>query len=319
MARRGFAVQLLLAIALMAALNVVIARLAVNAVPRQLLRAIQSSPPVTTVLAGNSLVEAGIDAAAYAQASGDGPAINIGMGSSSPIEHDLLLHRAMALRPRRVVYGFFDAQLTAPPGVAWSDLFGNRAAAFYIDPDVAERLIAPDSRWQRFQFRALGHLPMFVERAAIWAGVERWRRRLREIGVPPEPVGRFGRIADFAELEALTPEAFRLACAQAVASRTPLTGAIADLLDETRQRHAATFVVEMPQTSRHRARYYETPEWAAYREYVAGEIRRAGANYLKASDWMPDEAFEDGMHLSPAGARDFAVRLAAPPPPAARE
>jgi hypothetical protein len=310
MTRRALLVQIVLVVALLVALNVAIARLSVNSVPRQLLRAIDASPPVDTVLAGNSLVAAGIDEAAYAEIGAGGRALNIGLGGSSPIEHDLLLRRALVLRPRRVVYGFFDAQLTEPPGVRWSDLFGNRAASFYVGPDIAARFIAPDSSWRRFQFRIPRRVPMFVERAGVWARVERWRRWLHGLGVPPQPAGRFGRVADFAGLEPLTPEAFRRACACAVAERAPLIAPIVDLLAESHRHGAATLVVEMPQAAGHRARYYDTPEWAAYREYVAGEVRRLGGTYLNASDWMPEDAFEDGLHLSPAGARAFSAHLA---------
>jgi hypothetical protein len=311
MTRRALVVQVLLWIALVVVLNVAIALLTRNSIPRQLLHAIAASPPVDTVLVGNSLVAAGIDAAVYEKSRGEGPVLNLGLGSSSPIEHDLLLRRALVLQPRRVVYGFFDAELTAPPDVGWSDLFGNRAASFYVEPETAARFIAPDSRWRRLQFHVLRHVPMFVERAAIWARVEQWRRALRDTGVPPHAVGRFGQIADFAGLEGLTPEAFRRYCASAVAERAHLTAPIVDMLAQAREHGATTLIVEMPQPTRHRARYYGTPEWAAYRRHVSDEVQRLGAVYLSASDWMGDDAFEDGLHLSVAGSRAFTARLAA--------
>jgi hypothetical protein len=310
MTGRTLTIQLLLWGALVVALNVAIVRLTVNSMPRQLLHAIDSSSAADTILAGNSLVAAGIDAPALERIAGRGHVLNLGLGSSSPIEHDLLLRRALVLGPRRVVYGFYDAQLTDAPGVPWQDLFGNRAASFYIEPDLAARFIAPDSAWRRFQFHVLGHVPMFVERAAIWATVERWRRELRGIGVPLQAVGRFGQLSDFVDLEPLAPDAFRVSCARVVADRAPFIAPIADLLAQSRRHGAAVVVVEMPMAARHRARYYDTPEWAAYREYVAAEVRRAGATYVNASDWMPEEAFEDGMHLSSAGAAAFTVRLA---------
>jgi hypothetical protein len=310
MTTRAFAIQVAVFAALLGALNIAIQRLTVNAVPRQLLRSIDSTSHVESLLAGNSLVAAGLDASTYAATRGRGVALNIALGSTSPIEHDLLFRRALALRPARLVYGFFDAQLTESPSVGWTDLFGNRAAAFYVEPDVAERFIADGDRWRRYEFRVLRHVPMFVERATIWARVERWRRWLKDLGMPEEAEGRFGRIADFAELEPLAPAEFRASCSIVVAARTPLSAPILDLLVEARRHGTAVQIVEMPQSAAHRTRYYDTPEWAAYRRYVEDEVRRLGATYVQASDWMPDTAFEDGMHLSAAGARTFSVRLA---------
>jgi len=315
MTRRAFVVQLALTIALVVILNVAIARLAVNSVPRRLLRAIAVSPPVSAVFVGNSLVVAAIDANAFEQAqapatTAEGRTLNIGMGSSSPIEHDLLLRRALGLRPRRVIYGFFDTQLTERIENRWSDLFGNRAMVFYVDPSIGLRYIAPDSPWRALQFRLLGRIPMFVERASIWARVERGRRRLRDFGIQPRQSARFGQVGDFGEIEPLDAAAFRRHCAAAIAQRAPLVPPMIDMLEQAQHVGADTLVVEMPQTSRHRAQYYDTPEWADYREYVAAEVRRYGASYLQASDWMADGAFEDEIHLSPAGARAFSARLA---------
>ena len=312
MTTRAFVVQVSLFLASVVMLNVAIARLSVNSVPRQLLRAIAASPPVSVLFVGNSLVAAAIDPRAFEQAgtTGGRPTLNIGLGRKSPIEHALLLRRAIRLRPTVVLYGFFDTQLTAPVQNRWSDLFGNRAMVFYVDPSIAVRFIAPSGSWRALEFRLLAHVPMFVDRGSIWARVERWRRRLRNVGVPPRQAARFGQVGDFRDLEPLDPEAFRRDCALAVANHAPLLPSVIDILDQARLAGASTIVVEMPQAARHRARYYDTPEWAAYREYVTGEIRRHGASYVRASDWMADETFEDEMHLSRAGARAFSARLA---------
>jgi hypothetical protein len=312
MTGRAFVLQVALSTALVVMLNVAIARLTVNSIPRQLLRTIAASPPVSGVFVGNSLVAAAVDSSVYdrSRPSGEGPTLNIAMGSSSPIEHDLLLRRALRLRPRHMIYGFFDTQLTGRIENRWSDLLGNRAMVFYVDPSIALRFIAPDSRWRALEFRLLGLVPMFVERAAIWARVERGRRRLRDLGVPPRLVARFGQVGDFRDIEPLDPVAFRRYCASAIAERAPLLPPVIDMLEQVRQTGADTLVVEMPQAARHRAEYYDTREWAAYREYLASEVRGYGASYLRASDWMGDGAFEDEIHLSPAGARAFSARLA---------
>jgi len=317
MTRRAFLVQLAVSAALVVLLNAAIARLAVNSVPRQLLRTIAASPPVSALFVGNSLVVAAIDSNAYEQAQTrttlEGPTLNIGMGSSSPIEHDLLLRRALGLRPARVIYGFFDNQLTARIENRWSDLFGNRAMVFYVDPSIGLRYIAPDSPWRALEFRLLARVPMFVERASIWARIEKGRRRLRDFGIRPRQVARFGQVGDFREIEPLDAAAFRQYCASVVAEQVPLVPPVIDMLEQARQAGADTLVVEMPQAARHRAQYYDTPEWAAYREYVRAAVGKYGASYLRASDWMADGAFEDEIHLSPAGARAFSARLATVP------
>jgi hypothetical protein len=310
MTRRSFLIQAATLALALVALNIAIARLSVNSVPRQLLRAIAASPPVSVIFAGNSLIAAGIDTPTYEQASGGGRALNIALGSSSPIEHDLLLRRALRLRPGRVVYGFFNAQLTRPAENTWTDLFGNRAMVFYVEPATAIRLIAGGDRWRALQFRLLAHVPMFVERAAIWARVEKWRRRMSDVGVPATQAARFGQVGDFANIEPLDPAAFRQYCASAVAGHAPLLPAVADMLEQSRQNGAAVVVVEMPQPARLRARFYETAEWTAYREHLVNQVQRLGATYVDASDWMADDAFEDGIHLSVAGARAFSMRLA---------
>jgi hypothetical protein len=208
-----------------------------------------------------------------------------------------------------VVYGFFNAQLTRPVENTWTDLFGNRAMVFYVEPAAAIGFIAGTDRRRALEFRLLARVPMFVERAAIWARVEKWRRRMRDLGVPSAQAARFGRVGDFANVE-LGPEAFRRYCASVVAEQRPLLAPVTDMLERSHQSGASVTVVEMPQPTRLRARFYDTPEWAAYREYLANQILRLGGAYVNASDWMPDDAFEDGIHLSVEGARVFSVRLA---------
>src|ERR1700730_11294716 len=133
MTRRAFLVQLAVVTAALVAGNGATVRRSVNSqysVPRQLVRTIAASPPVSVIFTGNSLTAAGIDTTTYERATGGGRALNIGLGSSSPIEHYLLLRRAMGLRPSHVVYGFFNGQLTRPVQNEWTDLFAARSMAF---------------------------------------------------------------------------------------------------------------------------------------------------------------------------------------------
>jgi len=306
---RALLTQLAVLTGIVTAINLALTLLTGGAMPRQVVRAIEASPLVSTVFAGNSLIAAGADTTAY-EAGGGGRAINVGLGSTSPIEHDLLVRRALRLQPRRVYYGFLNLQLTRLPASTWHDLIGNRAMVFYVDPRIGLGFIAPDQPLRALHLRAVAMLPMVVERASLWVRVERLRARLRGIGVPPERVARFGRVADFEAFESLDPPSFRHATATMVATRAPLVPPVLDMLEQVRQSGAEVIVVEMPRTSRDRARFYDTPEWQAYRRYVAGELRRYGATYVVASDWMEDDAFEDGLHLKPADAQAFTARLA---------
>jgi hypothetical protein len=308
MRARTFLAQATLWIVAVAAINVLIARLTVNALPRQVVRAIDHASHVTDVVAGNSVMVAAIDAATFESFRPGSRVLNVALGSTSPIEHDLLVRRAMRLAPARVVYGFFDTQLTRPVPNRLSDLKGTRAMIFYVDREQAIRLLADDGP-PAWQIRAASLVPMFVERAALWGTVERLRRSLASIGSPPQATGRFGRTADFAGLED-DPRVFRDYCAGVVANRTPLLPAVVDLLDAVRAGRAQPIVVFAPMTSRHRRTYYDIPEWRAYLDYVRAQIATRGAAYVDASAWIPDEEFEDAVHVSARGALNFTRRLA---------
>jgi hypothetical protein len=293
------------------AMNVVIARLTVNALPRQIVRAIDRAQHVTDLVAGNSVMVAAIDASTFESTRPESRVLNVALGSTSPIEHDLFVRRALRLSPERVVYGFFDTQLTRPMPNRLTDLKGTRAMVFYVDRERAIRLLAGDGP-PAWQIRAASLVPMFVERAALWGTVERVRRSLASIGSPSEATGRFGRIADFAGIED-DPVVFREYCAGVVARRTPLLPAVVDLLDAIRTAHATPILLFAPMTAHHRLTYYAMPEWRAYLDYVRAELAKRGATYVDASAWIPDEEFEDAVHVSARGAVDFTRRLAAMP------
>lgn len=304
---RAIFVQLIVWAGALALLNVAIARLTANSLPRQVLRAIAESAKVTDLFVGNSVMVAALDRAAFEAARPGTRALNVAVGSTSPVEHDLFVHRALRLAPQRVYYAFFDSQLTRPVPSRWKDLSGTRAMVYYVDRERAIRLMGRDGP-PAWQLRLTSWLPMVVERATLWAAVERVRRKLAAFGAPPQAVGRFGRTADFAGLED-DPDVFRQYCADVVAHRTPLLMAVRDLFETVRDAHAELILIEAPMTSRHRRRFYDTPEWEAYRTYVRSESERFGGRFVDASDWMADAAFEDAVHLSAAGAATFTTRL----------
>jgi hypothetical protein len=308
MRTRFIYVQLAAWAAAVALLNIAIATLAANSLPRQLLRAIAQSSHVTDLFAGNSVMVAAIDAAAFEQARPGTRALNVALGSTSPVEHALFVHRALELHPQRVYYGFFDSQLTRAAPSRWRDLTGTRAMVYYVDRERAIQLMGADGP-PAWQVRLTSLLPMAVERATLWAGVERTRRKLAAFGATPQAAGRFGRAADFSALEG-DPDLFRRYCADVVARRTPLLPAVRDLFDAVRSAGAALIVIEAPMPASHRRRFYDTSEWYAYRAYLESEIERYGGRFVDASGWMADDQFEDVVHVKPQAAAAFSARLA---------
>jgi hypothetical protein len=306
MSPRRLVLQLLVLLAVVAAGNGALAFMSRNSVPRQKLRSIQASPPADVLFLGNSMTEAGIDCRAFESAWPGRHALNLGLGSSSPAEHALLLRAAGRHGGAQVVYGFFDLQLTDPVPGGWADLTGNRAMSYYADLDSAIALYAPDSPLRAAQMRVVSRVPMLVERMGVWAKVEQWRRRLGGVGLPAGETNRFGRAADFDQLAASDPAEFRAA----VDRRDPLNGPVKDLFETARRRGSKVLVVEMPLRARHRRQASETVPWLLYRGYVESLVRDEGGRYLVASDWISDDGFADVLHLNQAGAAAFSEKLA---------
>lgn len=293
------------------ALNLVVARASRNAIPRALARKIDAAAGVTDLFVGNSLTQLGMDVAEYEAARPGRRALNIGVPSQPP-EHAILFERAAGLRPRRVFYGFSVLQLTSPEQWGtWREFVGPRSLVYYLDRELAIRYLAPADPLLAWQIRILGRVPSFVERGTLWLKVEKLRRRLGAIGLPPEKSGRSGRSRDFEASGFEDDASFLLACREAVARGDGLLPPVADILALAREGGAEVAVVEMPMPGDRRRRLFDNPDWAAYRRLVADLVRRAGATYIDASDWMADDAFEDPVHLNPQGARAFTRRLAA--------
>ena len=166
-----FLIQATIAISLIAVFNILIVYKSWNTVPRHTLRDAQSSENATDLFVGNSLMAAGFEAKVFESNLSNRKAINLGLGSSSPVEHYLLLKSSTNHPKATIYYGFLDTQLTDSIKSDYESLFGNRAASYYIEPEVAISLYAPDDFLKAWQLRLIGKVPMLVERAAIWANV----------------------------------------------------------------------------------------------------------------------------------------------------
>jgi hypothetical protein len=310
MKARQLLIQLLVLLAVLAAANGAVAVLSRHSMARKTLSAIEESPPADVLFLGNSLMEVGIDCAAFESAWPGRRALNLSLGASSPVEHLLLLRLAgRHAGARDVVYGFWDMQLTAHPPDDWWNLTGRRAMAYYADPEETIPLYARDSPWQSWQLRLGPWMPLEAERLRIWAQVEKLRRRLGRVGLPPEETNRFGRAADCAAFEAPDPREFERQCGAAAAVRVPLNEPVRGMFRTARARGAKLLLVEVPMTTRHRRLFYDTPGWLLYRRQLESLARQEGGEYLSAADWVGDEHFSDVVHLNAAGAAVFSRRL----------
>jgi hypothetical protein len=265
---------------------------------------------------GNSLVEAGCDPCAFREAwpaarSAPKPA-NIALGATSPVEHYLILKHALErpIHPKYLIYGFFDDQLNAPSRGDWADLVGNRAFSYYF-PDEAAALYARDSTLKKWEMRIIGHIPMLAERSSFWGKVELLRRGIEDIGLPKQQTTRYGRVKDFAALEAADLPSFSQRCDAILSQQAGFSPAVRKIIELAKQ-HAITLVfIEMPMPSRHRNIFYSSPAWNEMRAYLQALAEENRAIYLTASDWIKDDqAFEDATHLNEQGAKQFSAKLA---------
>ncbi len=310
MTLRRLIAQLVVWALMLAVINIAMVFASENAVPRQVVRSIDASGPVTDLFAGNSLAAAGFDRRAYEQAWPGAKALNIGLGATYPVEHDILIRRALRLTPTRVFYGFFDAGLTGPTSLAWKDITGNRTMVYYVDLPATLDFVPSEDRAQALELRFAAAFPMLADRFSPGTAVEKWRRRLNDIGVPPAKTNRFGRVDDFAQLETSDEAVLRNYYVDVVNHRDPLSPPIQDIIERVRMTGAILTMVEMPLPSRHHVRFYETPEWRAYQQYVIGQLRETGVQFIDASEWISDDKFFDSLHLNPDGAGEFSTRLA---------
>ena len=310
--KRQFFASLAALLLILLAVNVAVAIATRNSVPRRVMAHARQSPGAIVVALGNSLVGAGFDEAAFDRGMNlqpDRGAVNLALGASTPVEQLLLLRYALRdrIRPRLIVYGFYDLQLSAPISLTTADLVGNRAVLYYLEPEYA-RAFYHLSFHDRIEFEAMRHFPMTVDRGAIWAKVERVRRTVSQEGMPEEESNRFGRVADFALLEASSAAEFSAQC-DAAASQE-LIAPVREITRQGRQAGADVVVVEMPMPPEHLRTFYETPAWERYAAHVRSLVVAEGGNFLDASNWERDASmFADHLHLTEEGAMRFSQTL----------
>jgi hypothetical protein len=315
MKRRLF-IPIAIALVILLAYNIVIARAAKKTQRQHLLSAIDSLPSSTDCLfLGNSLIEAGCDAKSFQSGwsrSEETPiAVNLGLGATTPVEHYLILKRAFEqpLHIKYVIYGFFDDQLNAAPAGVWEDLIGNRAFSYYFPKDAAA-FYAPNSKLNEWRLEMTEHVPMLAERSSLWDKVELFRRQLDQIGMPKQKVNRFGRVGDFNALESKDVPSFVQRCDTILQGKKGFSAPVQAMIDLAHKHGAEFFLVEMPMSPRHLETFYSLPVWNEMRAHLQSLARAQRVSYVTASDWVTDGTnFEDTVHLNENGARSFSARL----------
>lgn len=314
--KRALFIPVAIALMILAIYNILIFSAAKHTQRQHLLSVIDHLPSSTgCVFLGNSLIEAGCDAAAFQTAwpQNDSPqTVNLGLGATTPVEHYLILQRAFS-RPTQikyVIYGFFDDQLNAAPNGKWEDLIGNRAFSCYFPRDAAA-FYAPHSSLTKWQLELTKNVPMLAERSSLWDRVELFRRQIDEIGMPKHQVNRFGRAGDFNALEAKDVPDFTHRCEAIVQEQKGFSTPVQAIIDLAHQHGAEVFFVEMPMSPHHRETFYSLPVWTEMRARLQTLASKQRVTYITASDWVPDgKDFEDAVHLNEQGARYFSARLA---------
>jgi len=312
MPRRTFLLAVAGPVLALIALNYAVGIAARNTVPRWKIGSARGANEASVAAMGNSLIGAGFVEDSFNQGMQlEKPrgAVNLGMGGSSAVEQLLMLRYALrhGMRPREVIFGFFDFQLTHPLRYTTPDLVGNRAMLYYVEPEYARsfyHLSAHDS----LEFEVMRHFELFADRGFLWTSVERFRRKLEQQGMPASQSNSMGWGVDFGMLEYPSAPGFVAECGRA--SHNPLIPSVVELARQAEAAGSKVYFVEMPMPPAHVKTFYDEPAWDGYRTHLKNMLGELGVTYIDASHWMPDESsFIDPLHLSWDGAQGFSRRL----------
>jgi hypothetical protein len=277
-----------------------------NSKPVALIRKVAATTEADTVFLGNSVIAAGIDATVWNKTRVGNPAAELGLGSSYSPEHYLVWKQFLKRggNPRTVYYGFFGLTLSEP---APKELSGNRSIANHLVDGSTIGLYA-ESFTDRLVFNLSRKIPYLVYRDNIWAKVEQGRRRVGNWGFAREDSNSMGRRDDFNALLESSDTRFSERCQRWVGK--PFVAPIARLIADARARGVRVVLLEMPQPRRNRERLRTTSGWRAYQQWIGSLAASEGVEVIDASDWMDDSLFDDPVHLSESGAREFTRMLA---------
>lgn len=314
LSKRPFFLAFAVAIAALFAVNVFVAERAFRSIPRRVMQHTSDLRSSQVLAIGNSLMVAGFDESAFNSAAAlpvMHGAVNLGLGASTPVEQLLLFRYALAkgMRPRLLLYGFYDFQLTEPVHLATPDFIGNRSMLYYLEPEFALRYYTL-SWHDRAEFQAMRFFPMLVHRGAAWSRVEKFRRALAQQGMPAQAANQFGLASDFSLFEAASARDFDARCSSSASS--PFAAPVEELFLEAHSSGMSIILVEMPMSPYHLRTFYAAAAWQPYLAHVRSLASRYGATFVDATTWIKEPSFfEDNLHLTPAGGRDFSRILGA--------
>ena len=304
--KRQFFLSLAGMLLVLVALNAAVAYATRKSVPRRVMAVARQSTSAVVMAIGNSLMGAGFDAAAFDKGMGFGAesrSVNLALGASTPVEQLLLLRYGLqhGMRPKLLIYGFYDFQLSTPIVLSTRELVGNRAMLYYVEPEYA-RTFYYLSPHDRVEFELMRRFPMMADRGAVWAKVELFRRRLSQEGMPEELSNRFGRVTDFSLLESANESDFARSCDEA--SQRGFISPVDEIIRQASAAGMKVVFVEMPMNPDHVRRFYDTSAWQRYRTHVQSLLSADGVTYIDASHWIGEETmFGDHLHLNEAALR----------------
>ena len=175
------------------------------------------------------------------------------MGGSSAVEQLLMLRYALqqGMRPRMVVFGFFDFHADPSARIRHARFDRESRHALLHGAGVRARAstifrctIAPNSK-------SCGISNCSRIGATVWERVELFRRALAQQGMPAEKTNSMGRAVDFAMLEYPSAPAFVAECGRA--SRNPLIPSVREIALQAAAAGSKVYFVEMPMPSGTRA------------------------------------------------------------------
>jgi hypothetical protein len=297
--------------------NVIMMRWSIRLPYRQKLEAIRTAQSPKVLFIGNSLLDGRVDSVAFEQGMGsvDGSAkpLDAALGGSDPHVQALLMDYSLRCHPElnTLIVGFFDFQLTAEDQLTPTDLTGNASVGvdsrFPLD-EVAE--VYHFTSLEMLEVRLLRILPMVAYRKNAWKYVELLRRRMSENGMPHEATNVNGRVADFASLEAGTPEHFDQEVVKNLMEPHPFNESYEKVFAEAKQHHMRVVVVMMPMSPSHRSLYYSRNSWKKYWTVTREHLLQRGFDVIDASEWIPQkDQFVDTLHMTPAAATEFSRQI----------
>jgi hypothetical protein len=279
---------------------------------------IQQSRGANLLLLGNSLMDGHVDEAILTRgAAEDGASavpLNAALSATQEPEQRLLFDFALETSNRIhvLVVGAFDFQLTRPDASKPADLTGNRMVG--IDHRIpVENVDAAYSfgMLDRMEIRALRALPMAANRASAWKYVELIRRKMGEDGMSHEETNSMGRVSDFSALEATSGRSFDEEAYAFVQNPNYFNESYEYIFNKAQSLGITPVITIMPMSPYHRSVFYSRQSWQIYKAALIALAHRRGIMIIDASGWLTrTDDFEDNLHMSTQGVREFSTLLA---------